>query len=121
MSMISRYRGLSISLAVPFLLSAFTQQPHCIPSAEPNTDAGCVKAITGCICTTTGSTSGGYWPDCGGCWVSVTGTESCPGGRVFHFSCYTEMACGGTAQCGTTCYCTQQPYYPFKMSCSACE
>lgn len=97
---------------------------QCAPSnVTPQTDAGCAKPITGCICVVQGglgtTTMYGY---CEGCDFTFSGSLDCTwptqGGS---FSCATSLPCNGSVLCGTRCPCTGDPFYPALFTCGPCN
>jgi len=92
-----------------------------VVSAGPDGTQGFVKPLTGCICTTQGNVTSGSFADCGGCFMSVSGSTDCTGGTSSPISNSCEAACRNTCSIGTFCPCTHADYYPFKLVCGMCD
>lgn len=117
------FRFALILLMAPGSSSSWQDEDdRCLPSSvDLDPDAGCVKALTGCVCSVTGS--GTVWPAgyCLGCAGTASGTLNCTGGLVKPFQTGNAWAsCNGSAAFGVKCPCTGAFFYPFVMTCGSC-
>lgn len=120
-SMVSGVSGLCSVALLAGALFGFTPREECpVVSAIPQPNNGCVKAITGCICTTMGTVDSGSFPDCGGCWMEIDGSTDCTGGLSIPIADGCESACRDKCLPGLFCPCTQGTDYPFELTCGLC-
>jgi hypothetical protein len=101
------------------------ENDHCSPAeiqADPT--AGCVRALTWCICVASGGGSISTYGDCEGCHFVVSGVVDCsfssqpPSSHPFN--CSTSLPCGGWSTCGARCPCTGGAYFPLILKCGDC-
>lgn len=92
---------------------------ECPASVTQDSNAGCVKPLTGCVCIGSGSGTAYSYPNCGGCQCTFTGQLTCSGVSN-PFSCSVELSCGAHSSCGVYCPCTGKPYYPVLFDCGNC-
>jgi len=115
------FRTLLAGLVLLATVDVASSRPQiCTPSGGPDLSVGCIKALTGCICTSQGLVAPGADPNCGGCWWLVSGSVDCNTGVSIPLSCALEVACGGSTTCGMICPCTQVRFFPFAFDCSPC-
>jgi hypothetical protein len=96
----------------------------CPVSALGQPTQTCAKPLTGCLCVLTFMGGTGAYPDCGGCYYTVSGTLDCT--YSTHPPTSTPVAwsggltCGSSTQLGAKCPCTGQNYFPFLIECGTC-
>ena len=99
-------------------------QLRCKPTASPDLNQNCVRPLTGCVCSITGTITTSSFANCGGCRMVVDGTLNCTFAHAppetIPATCDITVYCQDSGTCGFSCPCTGGMFYPFKLDCAEC-